>query len=110
MTIDGKQQTPSALPPDLEAYRNTPEFTEATIPAALLRSHSTATGVWGVIHILQGKLRYRVLDPFSERILEPGQLPGVIEPAVLHEVAPVGPVHFYVQFHRARKGPEMAAS
>ncbi len=45
-----------------------------------------------------------MLDPLSERILEPGLMPGVVQPTVLHEVAPVGPVRFYVQFHHTRNG------
>lgn len=94
-----------ALPPGCEAYRRTPEFTESTIPAGLLRWHRTAPGVWGLIHVLEGRLRYRVLDPPTERVLAASNAPGVIEPAVPHEVAPLGKVRFHVEFHRlARTG------
>ena len=89
-----------ALPWGVAPYRKTPVFTEATIPAGLLRSHSTAAGVWGLIHVLEGRLLYRVLGPGTERVLEPATPPGVVEPAVLHEVAPLGPVRFYVEVHR----------
>lgn len=104
MGLDGTQQTATALPAGAEAYRSTPVFTDATIPSGLVRSHSTASGVWGLIHVLEGRLLYRVLNPLSERILEPGLTPGVVEPTVLHEVAPVGPVRFYIEFHRIRNG------
>jgi tellurite resistance-related uncharacterized protein len=109
MSLDSAQQMATALPAEAEAYRSTPVFTEATIPSGLLRSHSTASGVWGLIHVLEGRLLYRVLDPLSERILEPGLTPGVVEPTVLHEVASLGPVSFYVQFHRIRNGKSNGA-
>ena len=53
-----------------------------------------------MIHILEGKLRYCIETPLSESILEPGQ-PGVIEPETRHHVEPIGPVRFYLEFHRA---------
>lgn len=110
MSLDGTQQAATALPAQAEAYRGTRVFTEATIPSGLLRSHSTAPGVWGLIHVLEGRLLYRVLDPLSERILEPGSLPGVVEPTVLHEVVPLGPIRFYVQFHRIRNRTSSGAA
>ena len=90
----------AALPEGVAPYRKTPVFTETTIPAGLLRSHSTAAGVWGLIHVLEGRLMYRVIGAGEERVLEPGARPGVVEPTVPHEVAPLGPVRFYVEFHR----------
>jgi tellurite resistance-related uncharacterized protein len=90
----------AVLPEDVAPYRKTPEFTETTIPAGLLRSHSTASGVWGLIHVTEGRLLYRVIGTGTERVLEPGTPPGVVEPTVTHEVAPLGAVRFYVEFHR----------
>ena len=90
------------LPPDVLAYRRTDTFTEETLPAALRRSHSTKAGVWGVIHVLKGRLVYRICDPrrpAREAVLEPGA-PSVVEPTVLHEVEPLGPVRFFLEFHR----------
>jgi len=94
------QAAPAALPPGCEAYRSTPVFTEATVPPGLLRSHRTAPGTWALIRVLEGRLLYRVLDPPSERILDPIGAPGLVEPGVPHEVAPLGPVRFQVEFHR----------
>ncbi len=94
------------LPHEVAPYRKTPVFTETTIPAGLLRSHSTAAGVWGLVHVLEGRLLYRVTVPPTERVLEPGAPPGVVEPTMPHEVAPLGAVRFYVEFHRrAEPGP-----
>ena len=89
------------LPEGVAHYKSTPEFTETSIPAGLLRSHSTAAGVWGRINVLEGSLLYRELEPpLAEHLLTPGR-PGIIEPQAKHEVAAVGPVRFFVEFHRA---------
>jgi tellurite resistance-related uncharacterized protein len=90
------------LPPDVRAYRRTDTFSEETVPAALRRSHSTKDGVWGLIHVLEGRLAYRICDerrPELRTVLEPGA-PGVVEPTIQHEVEPLGPVRFFVEFHR----------
>jgi tellurite resistance-related uncharacterized protein len=91
----------AGLPPGRGAYRITPVFTEATVPPGLLRTHRTAPGVWALIRVLEGRLLYRVLNPPSERVLDPSTPPGLVEPGVPHEVAPLGPVRFQVEFHRA---------
>ena len=44
-----------------EAYKSTPVFDETTLPAALKREHRTKPGVWGVIRVLSGRVRYQVL-------------------------------------------------
>ena len=90
------------LPAGASPYRRTDTFTEETVPAALRRSHSTKDGVWGLIHVLEGRLANRIRDPrrlAHETVLEPGA-PGAVEPTILHEVEPLGPVRFYVEFHR----------
>lgn len=92
------------LPSDVRPYRRTDVFTEETLPAALRRAHNTKAGVWGLIHVLEGRLAYRITDPkreATEEVLTPDAPPGVVEPTVLHEVEPLGPVRFFVEFHRA---------
>jgi len=91
------------LPPGLTSYRRTDLFTEVTVPAGLLKAHSTKPGTWGRIHVLEGRLRYRVTDERREpreRILAPEEPAGIVEPQILHEVAPLGSVRFYVEFFR----------
>lgn len=88
------------IPAGYVVSRRTPVFTQETVPPALLSAHQTKGGAWALIHVLEGKLRYCIESPPSERILEPGQ-PGVIEPEVRHRVEPIGPVRFYLEFHRA---------
>ena len=67
---------------------------------ALRRWNSTKPGVWGVIHVLEGRLRYVIEGPLArEHLLEPGSR-GVIVPEVPHHVTPEGEVRFFVEFHR----------
>lgn len=89
-----------SLPADVQPYKRTPEFTELTVPAGLLKGHSTKAGVWATIVVLQGSLLYRILEPVVEDVeLAPGRL-GIVEPTVLHEVALRPGTRFYVEFQR----------
>ena len=92
------------LPENVLPLRRTPTFTESTVPLGLLKAHSTKEGSWGLIHVLEGALAYRLCDPRraqAETTLTPDGAPGVVEPTILHEVEPLGRVQFYVEFHRA---------
>ena len=91
------------LPADVTAYKRTPDFTEATIPAGLLRNHATKTGTWGKIHVLDGMLDYTVQEPSIRHFeLQAGDI-GIIAPTMLHNVAAQGSVHFYVEFYTRDK-------
>lgn len=87
------------FPAGLQPYNRTALFTEKTIPAGLARHHSTKAGVWGLIRVIEGRLRYRILEPPVESILDP-EHPGIVQPTQLHEVAALGPVRFFVEFYR----------
>jgi tellurite resistance-related uncharacterized protein len=100
----GLSFNPTHLPEGLILYRRTADFTETTVPAALLADHNTKEGSWGRIVVEQGMLAYRITDPRrppSETLLTPQTAPGVIEPTILHHIAPEGPVRFHVEFWRA---------
>lgn len=88
------------LPPDAVPYQRTREFSQSTIPAGLLRRHTTKPGVWGRIQVLEGSLRYRILEPVREEHVLTPERHGVVEPEVPHEVEPLGPVRFFVEFLR----------
>ena len=88
----------TAPPPSSAPYRCTPVFDENSLPAGLRREHRTKLGVWGVIRVLEGRLRYEVLDPVSETILEPGH-PGLVLPDVGHQVEPLGAMRMQVEFY-----------
>jgi tellurite methyltransferase len=99
------------MPDGYSPYRRTPVFTNESIPQGLRSKHSTKTGIWGIIHIQYGHLRYRIHHPYhTETILEPEHpgvvLPGVVLPEVEHEVEPLAEpllwridlVEFFVEF------------
>ena len=58
-------------------YKSTPVFNENTLPAGLRKEHRTKAGVWGLIRVLEGQVKYRVLEPVSETILDPDH-PGLV--------------------------------
>jgi len=90
----------NTMPPDVEAYKRTPEFNETTIPKGLLKSHSTKAGVWAKIIILEGNLRYTINQPqITEHILNV-TTPGIIEPEIMHHIEPIGTVRLVVEFYR----------
>lgn len=73
---------PAELPPGLVPYRHTPEFTGASVPAALLGDHNTKEGSWALIHVRKGRLTYRITDPrriADVRELVAGGPPGIVE-------------------------------
>jgi len=103
-TRSARTHAPVGLPPGLVSYRRTATFTEDSVPAALRADHDTKPGTWGLIHVEAGRLRYRITDPrrdFTEILLSPDDPPGVVEPTILHNVEPEGPVRFHVEFWRA---------
>ena len=85
---------------EIKTYRSTPTpiFDQDTIPAALQRRHDTKVGVWGVIRVLEGKLRLTMLDPPSETVLTPGN-PGLVLPKQPHFVTPTVPMKMQVDFY-----------
>ena len=90
------------MPADFVSYKETPVFRRDTVPAGLLRDHSTKAGVWGRIVVRQGQLRYHVARLGRSWDLSPG-VDGVIAPQDLHHVEPLDEsVEFTVQFFRAR--------
>ena len=88
------------LPEHFVAFHQTPEFTEETVPAGLLKDHTTKPGIWAKILVTEGTLRYH-LDGFGQTFeLTVGTL-GIVVPEVLHHVEPLGPVRFIVEFYKA---------
>ena len=87
------------LPAGTAPYKRTPEFTEGTVPPGLLREHSTKAGVWGVITLTSGSLRYVVPSTGLDVVLAPDR-PGIVLPEQVHFIEPAGPVRFHVEFWR----------
>lgn len=96
------------LPDGATLYKRTATFTEASVPAGLLKDHATKAGTWGLIRVEAGQLRYVVTDPrrpLSETILDPASC-AAIEPTILHHVEPLGAVLFHVEFYRLDSSSE----
>jgi len=88
------------FPAGLTAYKQTPIFDQDSLPAGLRREHRTKTGVWALIHVVEGSLLYRILEPPSEQVLLVG-VPGIVSPEQPHEVSPLGPMRMFVEFYSA---------
>ncbi len=88
------------LPAGAEAYRQTSSFDETTIPAGLLRAHSTKAGAWGRVHAELGQLWLCFEPPLSLEVrVWPGS-PAAIPPQLQHHVRLDGAVRFHVEFLR----------
>jgi len=88
------------LPGEVTPYRRTPEFSETSVPKGLLTSHTTKSGTWGKIVVLEGALKYRILEPDLEEIYLDPDCHEIVEPTVKHEAQSLGRVTFYLQFYR----------
>ena len=78
-------------------YKRTPVFDENTPARRTAQGASHRARGMGIIRVLEGRLRYQVLDPASETILEPGH-PGLVQPDEPHRVEPLGPMRMQVEF------------
>lgn len=87
-----------------EPCKRTAVFDNHTLPAGLRKEHRTNKGVWGVIRVLNGRVRYKVLEPESDIILEPGH-PGLMLPDQPHVLEPLGPMRMHVEYYDVR--PEL---
>ena len=82
----------------IDQHKSSSVFNGNTLPIVLRREQRTKSGVWVIIRVLDGRVRYQVLDPVSEVILEPGR-PGLIRPDEPHLVEPLGPVRMQIEFY-----------
>jgi tellurite resistance-related uncharacterized protein len=87
------------IPRGFVAYKRTPILDQDTVPPGLLRRHSTKANVWAVIHVVEGLLTYRTLEPMTEVTLDADHR-GVIQAGQPHEVEPQGAVRFFIEFYR----------
>ena len=101
---------PLRLPSGLESYSRSPDFTPDTLPTKFRDFHTTKAGVWGVVHVIEGTLRYRLEPPHVGEVVATAGVTIVIEPAVPHRVEFIEPGRFYVEFFRAvRESPSDGA-
>ncbi len=88
-----------SIPESARAYTRTKTFTETTVPAKILVNHQTGPGVWGLITVVLGQVRYEIRSTDETHILMPGT-PGIVEPEVPHRAKPVGEASFFIEFYR----------
>lgn len=75
------------LPNNITEISRTASFTNDTVPAGLLRDHTTKDGVWGKLVVESGTVHYSVTDPdeLGEYQINAGNF-GVIVPQQKHHV------------------------
>jgi tellurite methyltransferase len=96
------------LPDDLEVVRTTETWDVETMPAGLRRAHRVAAGMWGLVHVVAGELRFRAATgPPIDTVVVSGTTQP-IPPQVEHEVEPSRDARFFIEFLRdvgaVRKG------
>lgn len=102
---------PSGLPDDVVAYGRTPDFTLETLPEALKSADTTKPGVWGLIHVLEGRLFYALEPPHTGHIVLTERETAPIPPEISHRVAFTEAGRFFVEFYKKpRKAGEMEAA
>lgn len=89
------------MPTGFVPFKKTQEFNEDTIPLEMRTGHETPPATWARIHVTQGRLGYRILEPLNRNFLLDAANPGTVAPESPHYVTPMGPVCFYVEFFRA---------
>jgi len=90
---------PRRLPQGMSCHKTTTHFTRHNIPQGLLASHSVKPGVWGLLRVARGRIRYCVDDnpPFSEIVCD-GET-AVIPPETPHHVELLDPEStFFIEF------------
>jgi tellurite resistance-related uncharacterized protein len=87
------------LPEGLVSVRVTDTWTEETLPRAVRRDHRVAAGLWGLLHVESGSVRFRMATtPPIDRVVTDDVQP--IPPDVRHSVEPIGggPLRCAVEF------------
>lgn len=88
------------LPHCLKPQKETPLFSEHSVPAGLLRSHQLRAGTWGQIVVEAGRVHYVLEDEGGRTfVLHPGVV-GVVAPERPHHVRPQHAARFRVRFLR----------
>lgn len=82
-------------------YATSPIFDEQSLPDALRNDHRTKDGTWGLLRVLDGKVRLIFVDPPSEHLVTPSN-PAIIPPQATHYVVPLGRMRMQVEFYRER--------
>lgn len=95
------------IPAGYKLYKRTPSFDATTLPDGLKKDHATKIGVWGVITVEKGQLKYTIAGTeYTIAGTEPSvfnldsETPGIVAPDEKHHVRIIGDGQFYVAFYR----------
>jgi tellurite methyltransferase len=87
------------LPAATRLIRCSPEWDEGTLPPGLRRAHRLGPGTWGRIVVKEGRLLFSMAsEPRLEVELTHQTGAQAIPPDIEHEVSPIGPVRFSIEF------------
>lgn len=92
------------LPEDVVEYKRTSAFDPSTVPAGLLKSHTTKGGTWGEIVVEAGHVVYVLEDRGGASVVLREGVNGIIAPEAPHHVDPRPGSRFFVRFLRAGEG------
>jgi tellurite resistance-related uncharacterized protein len=89
-----------ALPAGSMPYRTIGPFNPATLPSGLRAQHSLKDGVWALLKVFEGSLRFVWDDAEGgiEYLVAPAEL--IIPPLAVHHVEETGPFRVTIAFHR----------
>ena len=87
------------LPDGVKAYSKIGPFNQDTIPKGLLKTHNTKSGVWALLEVQAGQVRYVITEAEDqgEHILN-NDKSGVIAPLHIHHLEIIEDVQFTVTF------------
>jgi tellurite methyltransferase len=86
------------MPEGLMHLGQGPVWDETNIPNGLRRSHRVAAGHWGLINVLEGRLRFTAQStPPIEVVLGSG-MTQALPPEIPHEVEALGHVRFEIMW------------
>lgn len=80
-------------------YKTTAIWTEETLPAPIRAAHTTKAGTWGLLRVLEGRVRL-VWEDGSGSVEVTPEHPCPIPPEVPHHVELDGPARMQVEFYR----------
>jgi len=92
---------PETIPDGFAPYSRSRDFTPDTLPKQLSASHSTKAGIWGLLHVLEGEVLYRLDAPRSGEVRVGAGQKVVIEEGARHSVSFIQAGRFYIEFYKA---------
>lgn len=91
---------PDTLPAGLSAYRVVGPFDSESLPEGLLREHRLKEGVWGLLHLLEGNVRFVWDDAGGGEVVLAAPTEMVVPPTVPHHLEHDGDFRLTITFHR----------